>query len=548
MNHLHRAAPALAPTASSLGRLDFLFLLLLMSACLPCLGGLVGHWKFDEASGSIAHDVTGQRDGNLSATGAGFAAGGISGNAVKLDRAENGFVQIQAPAGLVATNFSVVVWARLPPGDLTTETYPVTLHEAWQPNGFFIHLNQAGASGQPAKASFWAGGNSQVGSSTTSINDGAWHQIALVYAAAGQTALYVDGAPAEVSIPSSPLSDRDPPLLVGGVYGHEVAGMPKGFFTGWVDDLQLYDQALTDAQVDQLFRNPGLNVPDLEQPVLIRPNGGNFVSLAEVTLQSTLPGTAIRYTLDGSEPSLSSPLYAGPLTLRETTTVKARLFVNEFPVSAVISANFTQVPPISFEPPGGLFTNEVSVALVNNLGLGTILYTLDGTDPTAASTPYAGRVLLTSASTVKTRVFVNGFPASEIVSASFDRVYAVDDGIPNDWRERRFGPGYLTDPRVVAGADPDGDGWSNLLEYQSDTNPLDAASAPAIVSAIRAIPLVSWNSIPGLTYRVLRKSSVNQTDWDVVRPALQATETTSQFIDVGAPATAFYRIELVPQS
>ena len=37
---------------------------------------------------------------------------------------------------------------------------------------------------------------------------------------------------------------------------------------------------------------------------------------------------AIRYTLDGSEPTVSSPLYTGPFTVSQTTTVKFRSWDN----------------------------------------------------------------------------------------------------------------------------------------------------------------------------------------------------------------------------
>jgi hypothetical protein len=39
-----------------------------------------------------------------------------------------------------------------------------------------------------------------------------------------------------------------------------------------------------------------------------------------------VPGVDIRYTLDGSDPTLNSPLYSKPLLLKQTTTVKARAF------------------------------------------------------------------------------------------------------------------------------------------------------------------------------------------------------------------------------
>jgi hypothetical protein len=60
-------------------------------------------------------------------------------------------------------------------------------------------------------------------------------------------------------------------------------------------------------------------------PVTISPsNTTAFIGKQVVTLASASPNVEIRYTLDGSEPTHVSPLYKAPLTLTETTTVKAR--------------------------------------------------------------------------------------------------------------------------------------------------------------------------------------------------------------------------------
>lgn len=49
-----------------------------------------------------------------------------------------------------------------------------------------------------------------------------------------------------------------------------------------------------------------------------------FVDSLVVTMGSPNPGTEVHYTLDGSMPTAESPLYAGPVSITETATVKAR--------------------------------------------------------------------------------------------------------------------------------------------------------------------------------------------------------------------------------
>jgi CotH kinase protein/Chitobiase/beta-hexosaminidase C-terminal domain len=56
--------------------------------------------------------------------------------------------------------------------------------------------------------------------------------------------------------------------------------------------------------------------------VSFAPGGGGFET-SQVVEMSTLAGETIHYTLDGSVPTLDSPVYDGPLTMSDTTLVRA---------------------------------------------------------------------------------------------------------------------------------------------------------------------------------------------------------------------------------
>lgn len=51
-----------------------------------------------------------------------------------------------------------------------------------------------------------------------------------------------------------------------------------------------------------------------------------FIDSTIVSFTSPMPGAFVRYTLDGAEPDASSPMFAGPVHLSESTTIKARAF------------------------------------------------------------------------------------------------------------------------------------------------------------------------------------------------------------------------------
>ena len=53
------------------------------------------------------------------------------------------------------------------------------------------------------------------------------------------------------------------------------------------------------------------------------PAGGTYYEAQNVSISCATEGATIRYTLDGTNPSESSPIYSSPISITETTTVKA---------------------------------------------------------------------------------------------------------------------------------------------------------------------------------------------------------------------------------
>jgi hypothetical protein len=77
-------------------------------------------------------------------------------------------------------------------------------------------------------------------------------------------------------------------------------------------------------------------------PPVIAPNGGVFfTNSVSVTLTNSTSGAAIRYTLDNSLPTSSSPLYSTSFTLTNDATVIATAFKNGYVTSPAASALFT---------------------------------------------------------------------------------------------------------------------------------------------------------------------------------------------------------------
>ncbi len=70
--------------------------------------------------------------------------------------------------------------------------------------------------------------------------------------------------------------------------------------------------------------------PPVLDPPIMSPPGGGFDKTVTVTLRETEPGAVIHYTLDGSEPTTSDPVYAAPLSLTEPEVVRARAYKQGF--------------------------------------------------------------------------------------------------------------------------------------------------------------------------------------------------------------------------
>jgi len=76
--------------------------------------------------------------------------------------------------------------------------------------------------------------------------------------------------------------------------------------------------------------------------------GGSYTTTQQVSLASATAGATIRYTLDGSVPTVSSRLYKGALKLRESVTLKAIAIQQGMATSKVASASYVVTLPPSF--------------------------------------------------------------------------------------------------------------------------------------------------------------------------------------------------------
>lgn len=103
--------------------------------------------------------------------------------------------------------------------------------------------------------------------------------------------------------------------------------------------------------------------------------GGFYPSQVVVTLTSSLSGSVIRYTLNGTNPDSNSPVYSAPLTVDSTTVVKASVFKSGLLPSKpeihtfLINEN-TQLPVFSISTdPANFFSDTSGIYVIGTNGI-----------------------------------------------------------------------------------------------------------------------------------------------------------------------------------
>lgn len=81
---------------------------------------------------------------------------------------------------------------------------------------------------------------------------------------------------------------------------------------------------------------------------VIGTGGGNFTAAQTVTISCDNSGVKIRYTIDGTEPTVSSSEYTTPITVSTTKTIKAKTFSSDgFIISETTTAVYTINTPVT---------------------------------------------------------------------------------------------------------------------------------------------------------------------------------------------------------
>jgi len=213
---------------------------------------MVAHWKFNEGSGNVAHDTSGNSNDGTFVGDPQWAAGKIDG-ALEFNGSSD-YIEVPFSESLRVINqgdFSIAAWFRL--NEIPSE-YKVVLQQGDDTSGglgrtwLFVHQSneiRSSLGGAPT--------GSGVG-----IEGGTWYHSVVVVTEGGTTdsvQLYVNGEPAGAPRQDS-MEDSEGVFYIG---CHKDLG---NIWDGLLDDIRIYNHALSEAQIRKLAVGPQASKPN----------------------------------------------------------------------------------------------------------------------------------------------------------------------------------------------------------------------------------------------------------------------------------------------
>jgi len=205
-------------------------------------GRLVAWWKLDDNTEDIAVDLSDNgNDGNL--VGDASLTQGLIGGAYKFD-GDGDYVDIGNAAALNITNqITVSAWIKVDTFDSNYQAIVTKGDSAWRLQRDEGNNNlEFACTGVDVPGAEWSG---IFG--TKDVNDGQWHHAVGVYDG-NMMRLYVDGDLDVSSKASGTIQINNKPVYIG-----ENAERPGRYWNGLIDDVQVYNYALTSDEIATIY-------------------------------------------------------------------------------------------------------------------------------------------------------------------------------------------------------------------------------------------------------------------------------------------------------
>jgi glucuronoarabinoxylan endo-1,4-beta-xylanase len=338
--------------------------------------GLAGHWPLDDGLGTNALDASGFAHHAALLNGPAWTPAGRIGGALSFDGNDDHLrVNDAATLEIAGRGYTVALWVR------TTRAASQLLVEK-QNTGFtgqfLFALNRDGAN--PGGFSVWTG-NQWIDSLGKGLTDGQWHHLAVTYTN-GVFALYKDGVLDRTRNATAAHVDSALPWT----FGRFIVGNTGWPFAGLMDDLRIYQRALSATEVSALLGGTAVN----QAPLV---NAGPNLTIT-LPAAAALNGSVSDDGLPGSAVTLAWTQRSGPGTVTFSNSAAAtttagfsapglyllRLTADDGELSAFAETTVTVNPPVNQLPTVSLTSpaNGASFAAGTNIALAATASDPDG--------------------------------------------------------------------------------------------------------------------------------------------------------------------------
>jgi len=207
-------------------------------------GRLIAWWKLDDGSGNTVADSSGNsRNGKL--VGDTTWVDGITGGALAFDGEGDCVDMGKDPAFDIRNQITASAWIKVNAFDRDWQTIVAKGDRAWRlQRNWNKNTLEFACSGLVVPGSDWGPIYGNI-----DVNDGHWHHVAGVYDQE-KIYLYIDGSLDASAAALGAIRVNEEPVYIG-----ENSQMPNRFWNGLIDDVRIYNYALSAEEISEITKN-----------------------------------------------------------------------------------------------------------------------------------------------------------------------------------------------------------------------------------------------------------------------------------------------------